>query len=343
MQNLPFLFQNLEAVGFRLGLPAPFFTLFSIAAAAAMGFTACTQPADLIQMEYGSLSLEISSSGFAGMQSLEPAAYLFSGIGPEGDTFSLTVSDSAASVEALKTGEWDVWVKGLNTNGDIILFGESSMTVESLEEVEVNIKLYPVEGSGSIRVTAEWPPEYTVDPSAKVTITNSAGETSAYSLVTGSDGFAEDEISELPTGNYRVTVQLFDSGVLVTGSAWTARILNNMTVEVSAKFNELNKVGEKIEIDEDWFTIAWDPDPEGEIPDAYRMYFRHRGEESWTFLSAVEAQTAPEFTVTRDNLSYGTYEFAVSSVIDGFESDLHTSMDDTADPVCGWYVDWLGA
>ena len=101
-----------------------------------------------------------------------------------------------------------------------------------------------------------------------------------------------------------------------------------------------NESGERIEITEDTFTIAWDYDPMSGIPDLYRMYYRNRGDELWNLLSEVNPDIEPTFIITQDNLSFGIYEFAVSAVSGGVESDLHTSMDDTASPGTGWFVDW---
>jgi hypothetical protein len=40
-------------------------------------------------------------------------------------------------------------------------------------------------------------------------------------------------------------------------------------------------------------------------------------------------------------LPYGVYEFAVTSVsTDGLESEIHSSLDDNADPAGGWFLDW---
>ena len=51
--------------------------------------------------------------------------------------------------------------------------------------------------------------------------------------------------------------------------------------------------------------------------------------------------SSAEATVTTDDLVHGSYEFAVSSVsLTGMESELHTSLDETADPTTGWYLDW---
>jgi len=101
-----------------------------------------------------------------------------------------------------------------------------------------------------------------------------------------------------------------------------------------------NESGERIEITEDTFTIVWDPDPMSGIPDEYKMYFRNRGDKLWNLLSEVSPNTEPSFTISQDNLSFGIYEFAVSAVSEGVESDLHTSLDNTANPGTGWFVDW---
>ena len=95
-----------------------------------------------------------------------------------------------------------------------------------------------------------------------------------------------------------------------------------------------------IVITADHFTLYWDDsaDPVTE----YRVYQRAHGGSEWTLLTGGLA--SPEVTVTQVDLLYGMYEFAVSSVsVDGVESELHTSLDETADPGTGWYLDWTGA
>ena len=216
------------------------------------------------------------------------------------------------------------------------------MNVTPFEETQVNIELRPVQGTGNVSMALAWNSAHTVNPSAVATFIDSQGNKTTRSLSIIGAGSAETLAAGLLTGNYYVSLQLFDSGVLAMGSAWTVRILKDKTVEVSAVYEDLNKVGERIEITDESFTIAWDPDPENTSPDEYRMYFRSRGSDSWTLLSDVEPQTEPSFTIDQTRLSYGIYEFAVSAVAGGIESELHTSMDDTADPVSGWYVDWYG-
>ena len=306
-----------------------------------MSFISCRWQLDSLSNEQGSLSFNIDSSKSVGIISLEPTTYIFSGTGPDNDFFSMELSDPAATVEGLNTGEWIVRVDGLNENHSVILTGESTLNVAPYEETQVNIALQPLEGFGSVSFSLEWNGSLTVDPSAVATFINTEGTYTSQSFTISNPGFGECTVTGVPTGNYYVTVQLFDSGVLTIGSAWTVRVLNGFTVEVTALFEDLNKVGERIEITEDTFTILWDPDPESGIPDLYRMYFRNRGDETWSLLSEVNPDIEPAFTVSRDNLSFGIYEFAVSAVAVGVESDLHTSMDDTANPGTGWFVDWF--
>ncbi|MCK5201607.1 MAG: hypothetical protein KAR21_24805, partial [Spirochaetales bacterium] len=306
-----------------------------------MSFTSCRWQLDSLPNEQGSLSFNIDSTKSIGIISLEPVAYIFSGTGPDNDFFSMEHSDPATTVEGLNAGEWTVQVDGLDENHSVILTGESLLNVVPYEETEVNIALQPLEGFGSVSFSLEWNAEYTVAPSAVATFINIEGTYTSQSFIISYPGFGECTVTGLPTGNYYVTVQLFDSGTLAMGSAWTVRVLNGITIEITALFEDLNKVGERMEITEDTFTIAWDPDPQSGVPDAYRMYFRSRGNEPWSLLSEVVPDIEPAFTITQDNLSFGIYEFAVSVVVGGVESGLHTSMDDTASPGTGWFVDWL--
>jgi hypothetical protein len=83
------------------------------------------------------------------------------------------------------------------------------------------------------------------------------------------------------------------------------------------------------------FTMTWN---EGVGADEYRVYQRERGSGEWSLLESVVG--VPELTVNDSMLSYGEYEFAVTTVQDGVESGFHTSLDKTADPATGWYLSW---
>ena len=320
------------------------FSLIMILTALFTGLTffSCNLPMYGNIQTTGSIDIALDSGNSEGTRSITPVSYVFSGIGPQGDEFSVIAGETGTSVDNLKAGTWTIRGEGRNEEGDILVAGETSLNVEPYSVNQANLNLAPLPGFGSLRAAASWNALHTVAPSAEVTLTNAAGEVQTRALTVTGPGAAEGLVSNLATGNYHAAIKIYDSGVLITGSAWTVRVLKDLEVEVMAQFDMLNKVGERIEIADDEFTVAWDSDPADPTPEEYRMYYRHRGEYDWVLLSSVFAQPEPQFTVSRDILSYGTYEFAVSAVAGGSESDLHTSMDDTADPESGWYVDWLG-
>ncbi|NBF40229.1 MAG: hypothetical protein GVY14_07420 [Spirochaetes bacterium] len=88
------------------------------------------------------------------------------------------------------------------------------------------------------------------------------------------------------------------------------------------------------------FTLAWDPP--ADAVSGYDVFYRSRGSESWVQLADVAASGNPSYLVSTSSLSYGTYEFAVASYVEGEGlSDYHTSLDSSADPGRGWYLEWL--
>ncbi len=291
----------------------------------------------------GSLSIglgDVAAASTYGDQGLEPESYLFSGTGPNGETFSVVSSEEKTTVPGLKSGEWEVRVEGLNGNDEVILAGEGTVEVLPFEDAAVELALRPVDGIGAIEVRAAWKADHTLDPSVTITVTGSDGQSETLTAAANS-GAAEKRIEELPTGYYRVAVRLYDGEEEVAGSAHTVRIVNGSGVKLNSELDALNKVGKPIEINGEQFTIAWDAPADSE-PEVYRVYYRQRGEYHWELIEAIDAQSNPQYTVTKDTLSYGTYELAVSSVSKGEESALHSSMADSAQPESGWYVRWEG-
>ncbi len=89
------------------------------------------------------------------------------------------------------------------------------------------------------------------------------------------------------------------------------------------------------------FTLAWDP-ASGDVT-GYEVYYRPHGSDTWTELGTT-GTTDTQFEVSTAILDYGTYEFAVAATIDGGgTTDYHTSLDATADPDSGWYLEWTSS
>jgi len=84
------------------------------------------------------------------------------------------------------------------------------------------------------------------------------------------------------------------------------------------------------------FSLVWNDDASAAT---YNVYKRVHGDDKWTVLAAKVVSTT--LIITTSMLPYGAYEFAVSYVsVDGVESILHTSLDATADPDTGWFLEW---
>jgi hypothetical protein len=98
----------------------------------------------------------------------------------------------------------------------------------------------------------------------------------------------------------------------------------------------------------DEFIIAWDAST---LPEAsenvvrYRLYYRrfpsYGG--TWLSLGSTAADDSTVFHVDGSSLRPGKYEFGVRAIdAEGRYSEIHRSTDANADPVTGWYLNWLG-
>jgi hypothetical protein len=93
----------------------------------------------------------------------------------------------------------------------------------------------------------------------------------------------------------------------------------------------------RIELTDAAFTLVWD-EPQTQVAE-YRIYYRPHRRRRWTLLA--DGLPQPSLTVDTSVMEAGAYEFAVSYVCtEGSESVKHTSLDATADPGVGWYLEW---
>ena len=125
-------------------------------------------------------------------------------------------------------------------------------------------------------------------------------------------------------------------------------IISILFIITSCKFFTYSSEAVQIQVKSTDFTIAWDSSDYIVIGSAainsYRIYYRNHGENRWKFLDEIANIGNCEYKIMNSVLDYGIYDFAVSSVNkEGAESDLHTSLDTTADPVTGWYINWIGS
>jgi hypothetical protein len=96
---------------------------------------------------------------------------------------------------------------------------------------------------------------------------------------------------------------------------------------------------EKVLCTDEEVTLAWDPPP-SEIS-TYKIFYRAHESGSWILFDEITADNDPEYTLYHANFGNGDFDFGVIAV-DGEaeESEMHTSLDDSAQPECGWYLAW---
>ncbi len=93
-------------------------------------------------------------------------------------------------------------------------------------------------------------------------------------------------------------------------------------------------------------TLEWDPPWSAQASNfvnlqAYRVYYRAHYGGTWMSVMDVPVGAPPEAVIDNEKVGNGVWDFAVSLVsILGRESELHSSLDDSAEPVGGWFVIW---
>jgi hypothetical protein len=99
-------------------------------------------------------------------------------------------------------------------------------------------------------------------------------------------------------------------------------------------------------VESDSILLEWDPPASIETQDlpvkAYKIYYRIHDMPCWSLLAVIPAERYPKHVIYHSEVGNGPFDFAVSAVIlDNRESNRHTSLDLSADPVGGWYVLWV--
>jgi hypothetical protein len=100
---------------------------------------------------------------------------------------------------------------------------------------------------------------------------------------------------------------------------------------------------ENISTTADQVTLDWDPPDNADTIVSYTVSYRLHGTSTWTTLGTSEATSSPFYTVLHSAVGVGEFDFAVSATdSSGNTSSLHSSLDATADPTSGWYLNWGG-
>jgi hypothetical protein len=94
----------------------------------------------------------------------------------------------------------------------------------------------------------------------------------------------------------------------------------------------------------DSVTLSWEKESDNskysnEVVKGYNIYYRQHGTNTWVLYDSLEAGNS--CVVKKDKIGKGYFDFAVCSIGEsGSVSNLHSSLDSTADPSTGWFLNW---
>ena len=267
-------------------------------------------------------------------------SYRLEGSNDNGDEFDFTTTNTTVQIPDLSPGEWQIRVQAYNEAGLVVAEGVGTLNVEPGGYASMTIVLYSLSGSGSLDFSLSWNDDLLLNESVQVTLKNLNGDEFPVTL-TMADGIASGLLESLPAGFYTLEVKLFEDLTLAMGAMELVQIKESAVTNINLDFSQINKAGQRIPVTTDNFTISWDYDLLS-TADEYRIYYREHGSFIWTYLGSTASGSILEYTIDQNALVLGAYDLAVSSVSGSEESELHSSMDDSAIPATGWYIDWTG-
>jgi len=120
----------------------------------------------------------------------------------------------------------------------------------------------------------------------------------------------------------------------------TAAFLHDKAADEKGNDEELGADPIGIQNADAEITLAWDPPPDS--VQAYKLFFRIHDTATWYSLAdGLPADPAPEYTVQRGSVGNGLFDFGVKAVDSASaESEMHSSLETTAQPDTGWYLIW---
>lgn len=218
---------------------------------ALLAITGCQNPINPGQGGTLTVSMNdaVSRSILPGI-SMNPASYDLTGTGPNGASFSQTVSSgSSATIADLAFGEWMVTATAKNAAGTAIGQGSGTVTVLSNASVSLAITVRPYDGFGTLSLNVSWPAAQVQTAQITSTLTPASGSARDLSFtVNGSAGTASYNASDVATGYHTLILKLLDNGHLAIGAVEVVRIVKDQTTSGTLTFANVNQATGTLEI-----------------------------------------------------------------------------------------------
>lgn len=168
------------------------------------------------------LELQFNTEMQAGLKTLLPdvpleiALLSVTGNGPGTEYFEASTSENTCTVERVIAGSWAITVEGFNSEGTMVLFGETNAELSPANN-KATVHLFPHPGVGSLNLDISWDAQSTINPLLSVSVEDGIG-TFLVPDVQQSPGSGIIR-QELDAGYYSVVLQLIEGDALVGGCA----------------------------------------------------------------------------------------------------------------------------
>jgi len=172
---------------------------------------------------------------------MQVAGYDILGTGPNGASFSKTITGGTGEIQNLVFGSWNIDVMAKNAAGTVIYQGQGSTTVHAGQTSNLTVTVRPVSGTGSLNLTVNWNAGDTENPSVVAQLLPSSGAPINLTFQVTNGNQATCVTNAVPTGYYTLNLKLLDSGLLTFGAVEVVRIVNNATTTGVYNFTEINK------------------------------------------------------------------------------------------------------
>lgn len=204
----------------------------------------------------GTLNLVFSGEGLFTAKTIEPdldmdvAVYDIYGSGPNGESFEQTgVTSTLVWQKSLVPGGWTITVHAKNAEGVIIGTGSVDVEIIAGEVTNAEIVVSPLIGEGILDVSVNWPLGVIENPVVMGSITPAGGSSETASFVYGPDGLSARHTQTLANGYSMISIQLYDSDVMLWGTIEAVRIISGeLSEKTFTLVKDVNRGGLELEI-----------------------------------------------------------------------------------------------
>jgi hypothetical protein len=178
---------------------------------------------------------------------MTPVEYHIYGSGPSAGTFESVSNGGSESFFDLAIGNWTVTVTAYNSDDQQIGWGESIAFISASTESETSVLVEPYTGKGSLDLSVSWTAADVTDPSISAVLTDNVGTQTSlpFSLNSGEATYTDIDV---PAGYYTLSIQLLESGNVVSGLVESVRIIQDFQTTGDFNFEDLNNPSGDISI-----------------------------------------------------------------------------------------------